>query len=319
MPVQIFDFKPFFTSITSITCFQHIIAKMELTISGYSTALFSTWYFVEELGLLFDAGDGVISQLLQKSRKIKFVFISHADRDHLTGLLQLNQLNARPGFPRIYYPKDSRSITSFETFSKQFDRQVQATEWLPMEQSEEIEIKKDILVTSVKNSHVVSPDSIAKSFGYLVQLKKKKLKQEFLHLTQKEIIQLKKELGENELTYEMRENILGYSGDTPVENFHIWDNTRILIHEATFLNRNEFTDDDPRSNKHSVLEEVIKAATAINIDTLIFGHFSSRYTNEEIDNCIKQCCKNYNVKFSIFRILPGQYISDILSTPPVNC
>jgi len=292
---------------------------MKLTISGYSTALFSTWYFVEDLGLLFDAGDGVISQLLQKSGKIKFVFISHADRDHLTGLLQLNQLNARPGFPKIYYPKDSRSITSLETFSKHFDRQVEATEWIPMKQGEEVEIKKDIIVTSIKNSHVISPDSIAKSFGYLVQLRKYKLKPEYLHLSQKEIIQRKKELGENELTCEVRENILGYSGDTPVENFQIWNNTKILIHEATFLNRNEFTDDDTRSNKHSILEDVIKAATGININTLIFGHFSSRYLHEEIDDCIKKCCKRYDVKFRIFRILPGQYINDIISSPSVNC
>ena len=61
-------------------------AYMQLTITGYSTALFSTWYFVEEWGVLFDAGDGLISALLQKSRKIDHVFISHADRDHLTGL-----------------------------------------------------------------------------------------------------------------------------------------------------------------------------------------------------------------------------------------
>jgi len=168
---------------------------MKLNISGYSTALFSTWYFIEELGLLFDAGDGIISQLLQKSRKIKHVFISHADRDHLTGLLQLNQLNARPGYPKIYYPKDSRSITSFETFSKKFDVQVAATEWLPIEEGEEIEIKKDVLVKSVKNSHVIAPDDIAKSFGYLVQLRKNKLKPEYLHLDQKQIIELKKTVG----------------------------------------------------------------------------------------------------------------------------
>ncbi len=292
---------------------------MKLTISGYSTALFSTWYFVEELGLLFDAGDGVISQLLQKSGKIKFIFISHADRDHLTGLLQLNQLNARPGFPKIYYPKDSRSITSLETFSKHFDPRVEATEWIPMKQGEEVEIKKDIIVTSIKNSHVISPDSIAKSFGYLVQLRKYKLKPEYLHLSQKEIIQRKKELGENELTCEVRENILGYSGDTPVENFQVWNNTKILIHEATFLNRNEFTDDDTRSNKHSVLEDVIKAATGININTLIFGHFSSRYSHEEINDCIKKCCKSFNVRFKVFRLLPGQYLNDITSSPPVNC
>lgn len=292
---------------------------MELTISGYSTALFSTWYFIEELGLLLDAGDGVISQLLQKSGKIKSIFISHADRDHLTGLLQLNQLNARPGYPKIYYPKDSRSIANFETFSKNFDRQVQATEWIPTEEGQEIEIKKDILVTSIKNSHVVAPGSIAKSFGYLVQARKYKLKPEYLHLNQKEIIQLKKTLGNNELTLEVRDNILGYSGDTPVENFHAWNNTKTLIHEATFLNRNEFTEDDPRNNKHSVLEDVIKAASGINIETLIIGHFSSRYTHEEIDNCIRKCCKDYNVMFKIFRVLPGQYVNNIISSTPVNC
>ena len=94
---------------------------MKLTISGYSTALFSTWYFVEELGLLFDCGDGVVSNLLQKSRKTDNIFITHADRDHLTGLLQFNQLNARAGFPVIHYPKDCGSFPALEEFSKKFD------------------------------------------------------------------------------------------------------------------------------------------------------------------------------------------------------
>lgn len=42
-----------------------------LRITGYSTALFATWFFIEELGLLLDAGDGVSAGLLQKSRKVK--------------------------------------------------------------------------------------------------------------------------------------------------------------------------------------------------------------------------------------------------------
>src|SRR3954466_9912593 len=127
---------------------------MQLTVSGYSTALFSTWYFIEELGILFDAGDGVVANLLQKSRKIKHVFLSHADRDHLTGLLQLNQLNARAGFPKMYYPKDAKSIRTLEAFSKDFDDQVRGTEWIPLTEGQEVEIKKDILVTSIKNHHV---------------------------------------------------------------------------------------------------------------------------------------------------------------------
>lgn len=301
----------------SIT-FANKFSYMQLTISGYSTALFSTWYFVEELGILFDAGDGITSNLLQKSRKIKYVFISHADRDHLTGLLQLNQLNARPGFPKIYYPKDAKSITTLEIFSKKFDDQVAATEWIPLTERQEVEIKKDILVTAIKNHHVISPDSIIKSTGYLIQNRKHKLKQEYLGLTQKEIIELRKSIGENELTEEIRENLLGYSGDTPVENFSIWNNTETLIHEATFLNRAEMADNDTRRNKHSVLEDVIQAASAINIKRLIIGHVSSRYKPEEIDNCIKKNCEKYNITFPVFSLIPGKFIQDIISLAPIN-
>ena len=77
---------------------------MNLTITGYSTALFATWYFIEELRLLFDAGDGVAPTLLQKSRKIDHIFLSHADRDHVTGLLRLNELIARDRAPSAIFP-----------------------------------------------------------------------------------------------------------------------------------------------------------------------------------------------------------------------
>ncbi|MGB0578919.1 MAG: MBL fold metallo-hydrolase [Limisphaerales bacterium] len=71
----------------------------KLTITASSTALFSTWVFLEELGVAFDAGDGLVAGLLQKSRKVRHVFATHADRNHLTGLLQFNQLNDRPRHP----------------------------------------------------------------------------------------------------------------------------------------------------------------------------------------------------------------------------
>jgi len=291
---------------------------MQLTISGYSTALFSTWYFVEELGILFDAGDGLIANLLQKSRKIKYVFLSHADRDHLTGLLQLNQLNARPGYPKMYYPKDARSIHSLELFSKDFDDQVQGTEWIALSEGQEVEIKKDVSVTSIKNHHVASPDSIVKSTGYLVQQRKYKLKQEYLGCNAAEIIGIRERFGDDHLTDELRINIIGYSGDTPVENFSIWNNTEILIHEATFLNRAEISDNDTRRNKHSVLEDVLLAASSANIKKLVIGHISSRYKPDQIDECIIKNCRRYNISFPVFRLLPGEFVHNILIKDPIN-
>ena len=290
---------------------------MTYTITGYSTALFSTWYFIEELGLLFDAGDGVTSSLLQKSRKIDHVFISHADRDHVTGLLKLNQLNARDGFPKIYFPKNARSFLSLEEFAKTFDSNVQQTIWTPIDEDAHIEIRKDLFVQSVKNHHVRTEPNDVKSLGFQVYQTKSKLKEVFLGLSQTEIVQAAHKIGKENMTYEIRTNILAYSGDTPVENFDRWHNTQILIHEATFLRRNEL-DDSGRYNRHSNLEDVLKMASEISIDTLILGHFSSRYSTEEIDRTIKDMCKEFNIKTPVYRVLPGRTHRNILSEEPIN-
>jgi len=291
---------------------------MNLNITGYSTALFSTWYFIEELGLLFDAGDGVIASLLQKSRKIENIFISHADRDHLTGLLQLNHLNARAGFPRIFFPYNSNSFRALEEFSKRFDSQVKQTVWNALKEDEHIQISKNTFVQTIKNNHVKSAQGEFKSFGFQVYQTKAKLKDEYLSLPQTEITRLARQIGKENMTREVRTNLLAYSGDTPVENFEKWNNTQILIHEATFLGHDDIDSADPRHNKHSILEDVMAMVAQLRIETLILGHFSSRYTHEQIDSKIKSLCKEFKIKIPVFRVLPGQTHRNILGGEPIN-
>lgn len=291
---------------------------MNLNITAYSTALFATWYFIEELGLLFDAGDGLISSLLQKSRKIENVFISHADRDHLTGLLQLNQLNAREGFPHIYFPNDSNSFRALEEFSKNFDRRVKQTVWSGMKEEEPVQINKNTFVQAVKNNHVRAAPNEHKSFGFLVYQTKAKLKEEYLALPQSEIVQLARSIGRETMTREVRTNLLAYSGDTPVENFDKWNNAQILIHEATFLDRNDIDSSDTRYNKHSSLEDVLKMVSELTLGALILGHFSSRYTHEQIDGKLKSLCKEFKIDIPVYRVLPGQTHRNILQETPVN-
>jgi len=281
---------------------------MQLTITGYSTALFSTWYFIEEWGLLFDAGEGMISSLLQKSRKIDQVFISHADRDHLTGLLQFNQLNARPGYPIIHYPKDSGSFTALEAFSKKFDPQVAGTVWTPVTEGEEVWIAKDILVKPIRNEHVPAELHIIKSLGYQVIQVRKKLKPEYASLSGEELRKLAEQQGRESFSMESRVNLLGYSGDTPVEDVKRWNNTKILIHEATFLDNGEDRKVRTHGNKHSTLEEVMEMVSGLKIEQLILGHFSSRYSPEEIDRRIRDLCEKYSIGIPVHRVLPGETI-----------
>ena len=289
---------------------------MQLTITAFSTALFSTWYFIEEFGILFDAGDGVSAHLLQKARKIKYAFISHADRDHISGLIQFNQLNARPGLPKIYYPKNSGSFPFLADFAAKFDPHVSGTEWSPMGFEERVFLKKDLLVRSFRNEHIPMPRTIVKSMGFHIEKCKRKLKPEFHGLAGKEIAQLRQTKGDDFITDEITENILSYSGDSPVAKDGRFENTKILIHEATFLRIDESVTDHERANKHSTLEGVLQMVKDTNVQQLILGHFSTRYSIEEIDSEIRRLVDYFGITIPVYRIPPGVCVWDVLNSKP---
>lgn len=287
----------------------------KLTISGYSTALFSTWFFIEELGLLFDAGDGVSSGLIGKAGKVKHVFISHADRDHLTGLLQFNQLNGMRQ-PKIYYPKDCGSFPHLAEFTEKFDPHLsKQSVWIPLQEHDKVQIHSGAVVQVLPNNHVVTPDQKTKSFSFLVQKVKRKLKPEYKDWSSDQIVRLRQEKGADFLTEEIRENILGYSGDTAMDDPKKWENTQILIHESTFIDEKHQL--NSKSN-HSLLEDVIEMAAQINLKALILSHFSVRYSPEKIDSTIQTLSQKYNLSTPVYRILPGEQVWDILAQTPIG-
>lgn len=125
-------------------------------------------------------------------KKKLHVFLDEAeakgnDRDHLTGLSQFNQLNARQGLPVIYYPKDCGSFPAIKDFSEKFDPHVKGTVWKPIIDRDKIWIKKDIYVEALKNNHVSSNENAYKSLGYKVVSIKSKLKPEYVQLPAHEI------------------------------------------------------------------------------------------------------------------------------------
>ncbi len=284
---------------------------MKLTINSYSTALFSTWHFIEEFKLLFDAGDGLVANLMGKCGKIKHVFISHADRDHVTGLLQFNQLFAQHN-PMIYYPKDAQSFPYLNKFFQQFDPHNRGTGWQAIDHLEKVDIKPGYVVESFENSHVNKVG--LKSLSYRVIEEKNKLKTEFLNLSPEKLIELKKRKGNGYLFDKRQNTALTYSGDTPVEDYTVYDQSEVLIHEATFLKKTETTE----KNSHSSLEEVMKMVSEIKVGKLVLSHFSSRYDQAEIDREILKLIKDYQIKTPVWRIPIGKTVKDILNTNPIN-
>ena len=291
---------------------------MNFNITAYSTALFSTWINVEELNLLFDAGDGVTAGLLQKARKIKHVFITHPDRDHLTGLPQFIQLNSREGFPKIYYPKDSGSFPAMAKFLAQFDPHVTGSEWIGVADGSVVEIKKNIEVLAMRNEHVASPLGVHKSLSYKVYEVKYKLKREFLSLSGPEIKQLVDEKGKDFISEEVRTNILSFSGDTPIDDYSKWEGSEILIHEATFLRQEGDPSFESRGNKHSHLDEVLEMVKEINIGKLILTHFSTRYSKGEIVQAVRKGISEFGIQIPVYLVYPGEINRNILASQAVN-
>lgn len=291
---------------------------MELTINAYSTALYATWINVEELNLLVDAGDGLSAGLLQKTGKVKHIFITHADRDHINGLLQFLQLHSREGHPQIYYPKDSNSFKALANFQQKFDSFATGSVWTGIKDGSEIAIKKTIEVHAMRNEHYPFPQGVHKTLSYKAFEIKHKLKQELLPLDGKEIKEIADTYGKDRITDKILTPIISFSGDTPVDDYSKWDHSNILIHEATFIKEEDDPKADYRANKHSRLDEVLKMVSEIEVNTLILNHFSIRYTHGEIIEAIRKMCKEYKVQIPVYAILPGEVKMDILSGEAVN-
>ena len=292
-----------------------LLKSMKLILTGSSTALFSTWYFLEDYGILFDAGDGVVSALNQKLGKIKHAFISHEHRDHLSALYRLNPLNENV---EIYYPKDAESFATLEAFSRKFDSDKPLKNWQPIVDGDTINIRQDLVVKTLKNNHILDAPNKHKSLSYKLLDRKQKLKSEYQNLSSTEIQNLIKQVGKETLTSEVFSPILTYSGDTPIGDYSRFDHSNILIHESTFIDR--YSDDiAPHAReKHSSLEEVMEMAANIKLNTLILGHFSMRYNVEQIDEEIKKLCTFYGLKIPVYRVIPGKVNYDILNQNPLN-
>ncbi len=287
-----------------------------LTISGFSTARFSTWFFLDEPRVLFDVGDGVAAQLGSKCSKVRHVFISHADRDHLGGLIQFYQLAANPpNPPKFYYPKDSGSFPALKDFLERFDPNLATCEWIPLEGGMRVDIATHLTVEVGENDHIRittrgAVDEV-KSLDFTLIEGRRKLRSEFTGLPGAEIGRLRAEHGEDHVTERVESRLFAFSGDTPQFETTRWRDTEILVHEATFIAP------DQADRGHSELGAVLRAASTLDLKALILTHFSSRYTHEQIVDAIASAAARLDLGFPVFAVLPGEVVRDVLAKDPV--
>lgn len=287
-----------------------------MKIAGYSTARFATWYFLDELKLLFDAGDGVAAALASKCQRVQHVFLSHADRDHIGGLLQFNQLAARTGRPlTYYYPKDSGSFPAFRDFLEQFDPNLPKARWVALEVGQRIAIASNHAVKVGENDHIAvagrGAGGLVKSLDFRVVESRRQLKPEFAGLAGPEIGRLRAEHGADHITNQVERSLFGFSGDTPTFDAARWRDTDLLVHEATFIAP------DAGDRGHCELGDVIRGAAGLSLKALILGHFSNRYDAEFIRAAIVREADAAAIPFPIYAVMPMTTVRDVMAGEPV--
>jgi ribonuclease Z len=204
-----------------------------------------------------------------------------------------------------------------EEFFSKFDQHVANAIWKPLRDGDEAQLGKNRLVRAIKNGHVPAADGVDKSLSYKVIEQKSKLKPEFSELSKTDLQEQIKALGRNAVTEIAETEVLGFSGDTPVEGLARWENTEILIHEATFLEGDESGSVKRHGNKHSTLDDVLEMAANANIQRLVLGHFSSRYSDEMILEQVAELKKKFGIQIPIHCVLPGRTFRNILNQEPI--
>jgi len=290
---------------------------MDLSLCGFSVPMFSTWVYVHPFRLLLDAGDGACALLGQKIHSVDTIAITHAHRDHLAGLLQLLNLRGGPGDLRVVHPAASRSILAMKDFAQRFDAvSTGKVKWLPVQRRDTVELTiRNLELRNFPVKHIPEPDQErSRTLGYHVVERKLKLRPELQSCSQAELDHIRTNMGKDAIVMPVEEKVFSASGDTLPIDPDEYRGTKLLMHECTFLSRDD-RDDDPgegRDHWHSTLPEVLDLAREADVGSLVLYHISQRYPTGEIIETVTRALKRARLNFPVYAIFPGRFNSDIL-------
>ena len=249
---------------------------------------------VNESEYLLDCGEG--SQLMMRKMKKRFqrinqIFISHLHGDHyygLLGYLSTLHLLGREKKLSIYGPTGLKEIIAVhQKHSKSVFR-------YPLEIIELTSTKSELIYEDKKvEIYTIPLDHRIYCNGYLIKEKKKERniiaeKIESHKIPLKQIKDIKRgadfidengnKIPNEELTLDPpKPRSYAYCSDTMFKPdiVEIVKGANAIYHEATFIEKDA---ERAIQTKHSTARQAAEIAKRANIETLILGHFSARYT-----------------------------------------
>lgn len=285
-------------------------------ISLFSIPLVSTWVLDDTHRILFDAGDGVTAMLDARIHRIRLVALTHAHRDHCSGLLQLLNLTGKSGEQRVVYPEASGALRALSTFLSTFDaRTTGRVQWLPIAPGDEVPVEPARhFLRSFATDHypeVVPPRHL--SLGYQIVRLVDRLKPEFVGLPQAELDKLWRAHGREYITHTVEDILVSITGDTSPLDPSLLSGSRVLLHECTFLEPGEHEEEDDEEHRHSTLDDVLLTAADAGVEYLGLYHISRRYEDSAVLRLVREKCAALSLRAKVSVALPGRLYEDLFS------
>jgi ribonuclease Z len=249
-----------------------------LTIEGYSRAAVQTYWRVPELKLGFDLGIQPWSFMGTPTW-----FLSHCHLDHAAALpvyvARRRMMKMDP--PTIYAPEQNiEHLDRLLRVWERLDRGRMNCDLRGVKPGDEIDLSRETVVSAFATKHTIP------SLGFLVWERRKKLKDEYQHLSGDEIRDLR--LAGTEVTREIRLPLVAFLGDTSPEGLDAFPavyEAQIIILELTFVAPSHRKDKIHKFG-HTHLDDLIERADKFKNDIIIASHFSTRYNEERIQQIV---------------------------------
>lgn len=292
------------------------VNSQSYTIRGYSRAGLRTCILIDELNVVLDMG-------YSNDRAFSFdnKLISHGHNDHIGGL------HADHSARKLFNIEKEKLIIMPKQCIKPFKMISSAVSEMNCGKSgENIKIFDNLLLTNIIEAEsCISSDSMInligssklnseywvksiqmdhkiKSFGYIIYRKSKKLKPEYTKLKGYEIIKLKQEIGEDQLTNSVLTPLIAYTGDTTIQG--VISNQELLTVPLLIMECTGFSPDDKCDcceGKHIHFDDIIENRNLFHNEKIILFHFSQQYkTYEDIISFVDKIDKEFTNKLVFF-------------------
>lgn len=239
-----------------------------LSLSGIRTAI-----AMPELSLSFDVAQGYPFLL-----NLKNFFISHGHLDHAAGIPYIISQKAMTSQEagKFYMPSSLvEPMTQIMKLWEGIEQHQYQYHFIGVKGDDEIPLNAQNFIKVFPTTHRIE------SFGYTLFEVHKKLKSEYLGLSQAELVALRRKNIEVNQVHHIP--VVTFTGDTQIEFLDSRDwvkKSKILFLEATYLDERK-TIQQARQWGHTHIDEILPRLKDIESERIVIIHASSRYSDKE--------------------------------------